>query len=101
MINEALGAFSALLFILALLGILAWSVRRFGLLPGQPRIKPGQKQVDIIESRMVDGRNRLLVVKWRGKEYLLASNPDGITHIDSQESDTLDFEKMVNDEKTD
>lgn len=101
MINEALGAFSALLFILALLGILAWSVRRFGLLPGQPRIKPGQKQIDIVESRMVDGRNRLLVVKWHGKEYLLASNPDGITHIDAQKTEESDFKKLVDNETTD
>lgn len=92
MIAEALSAFSVLLFILAILALLAWAMKRFGLVPGQPSNLLGKKQINIIESRMLDSKNRLIVVEWRGKEYLLATNSNGVKPIDMK---TSDFKEMV------
>jgi flagellar biogenesis protein FliO len=98
MVTEYLGAFTSLMFILGLLGLFAWGVKRFGLLPGQGRIKFGEKQLDILESKMVDGRNRLVVVSWRGKQFLLGTNPGGIRVIASDTEDSTDkFKQLVSD----
>lgn len=99
MMTEILSAFSALALVLAAMVLMAWAVRRFGLLPGQPRITAGNKKIEILESKMLDARNRLVVVRWEGKEYFLSSNPSGVTVIDSStgaiKPDT--FEKMVDE----
>ncbi|MFC3050893.1 flagellar biosynthetic protein FliO [Kordiimonas pumila] len=98
MITETLTAFSALFFILAIMGGMAWAIRHFGLIPGSPKIKSGSKQIEILESRMIDGRNRLVVVRWQGQEYLLATNPNGITPISKS---TPDFGEMLDHETAD
>ncbi len=92
MIADTLSAFAALLFVLAIIVALSWGIRRMGLLPGQPLVKNGKKQIKIVESRIVDGRNRLVVVEWKEKQYLLATNPNGVTTI--SETD-LDLKELV------
>lgn len=93
MLGEMTGAFAALLFVLGLLGLMVWAMKRFGLAPGQPRFPTkGGKQITIVENRMLDGRNRLVIVRWRGREYLLGSGANGISLIGTEDSD---FEKML------
>jgi len=100
MMTEIFSALAALLFVLGLFGLFAWAVRRSGLLPGQTRVKSGEKQLDILESKMIDGRNRLLVVSWRGKQFLLGSNPAGMTLISSDDENSGDqFKKLVIDDE--
>ena len=98
---EIFSALAALFFVLALLGIFAWGVKRSGLMPGQARGKTGVKQLEIIESKMVDGRNRLVVVSWRGKQFLLGTNPGGMRLISSdllnETDDNAEFKKLVGD----
>ncbi len=60
----------ALAFVLALIGILAWAARRFGLasttrLPGQPR------RLRIVEAIALDSRRRLVLVRRDDTEHLL------------------------------
>ncbi|MBL4837343.1 MAG: FliO/MopB family protein [Kordiimonadaceae bacterium] len=97
MLMDSLSALSALLFVLAVLGLLAWAAKRFGMVPGQPRVRLGQKKITIVESRILDSRNRLVMVEWNGKEYLLATNPAGVTPISEQ---TPDFQKMLDEHET-
>lgn len=97
MISETLAAISALLFVLAILALGAWAMKRFGLVPGQPRTVNGKKQINIIESRMIDGRNRLVVVEWKGTEYLLATHTGGVTPIST---DKTTFKEMVAEHET-
>ncbi len=94
MVTEIFGALSALAFVLAVLALLAWAVKRFGLVPGQPHIKSGNKKINIIESRILDGKNRLVTIEWNGKEYLLATNASGVTPISVSKPD---FQKMVDE----
>ena len=81
MLNEVFGAFAALIFVLGLLGLFAWSLRRFGFMPGQPKFGKATKELEIIESRMIDARNKLVVARWRGKDYLMAFGADGVKTI--------------------
>lgn len=98
MVAEALSAFSVLLFVLAILALAAWAMKRFGLVPGQPANIKGKKQINLIESRMLDSKNRLIVVEWKGKEYLLATHSGGVTPIDMK---TSDFKEMVEEHDAD
>lgn len=97
---EIFSALAALIFVLGLFGLFAWGIRRSGLLPGHARIKSGQKQLDILETKMIDGRNRLVIVSWRGKEYLLATNPAGVKIVDSQDGSKDQFSELLNDAET-
>lgn len=89
---EYLGVFSVLFIMLGALALMAWLVRRFGLLPGTVSIKPGDKELEIISNKLLDARTRLVVVRWRGKDYLIGTGPNGVTTIDS---DKPDFAAMV------
>jgi flagellar biosynthetic protein FliO len=89
--TEIFTALFALIFVLALLGGLSWAVKRFGLLPGHVPNKKGKNTIDTIETRMIDARNRLLVVRWRGDEYLLGAGSNGVTVIDKKDQTADNF----------
>ncbi len=70
----------ALVFVLALIGMLAWAARRFGLaqttarLPGQPR------RLQIVEAIALDSRRRLVLVRRDDTEHLLLTGgPNDVT----------------------
>lgn len=86
MLDEAFGAFAALIFVIGLLGLFAWSLKRFGFMPGQPKFGKVSKELEIIESRMIDARSKLVVARWRGKDYLLAFGADGIKSIATEDA---------------
>lgn len=88
MISDVFNAFAALIFVIGLLGLFAWAVRRFGFVPGQVTLKTGKKHIELLESKTLDGRNRLVSVRWKGKDYLLATNPSGVRPIGSDTDDT-------------
>jgi len=91
LLMDSLSAIAALMFVLAILGLLAWAAKKYGLVPGQPRIKTGEKKITIIESRILDNRNRLVAVEWNGKEYLLATNPAGVRAVGEHQIDPQKF----------
>ncbi len=84
MADDIFGAFSALVFVLGLLGLFAWAIKRFGFMPGQPKIGTKSKELEILESKMIDARNRLVVARWHDTEYLLAFGADGTKKIDAR-----------------
>jgi len=96
MLTEILSALASLMFVLGLLGLFVWAVKRYGLLPGHSRVKVGEQQLEILESKMVDGRNRLVVVSWRGTQYLIGTNPGGVRLLASEDENNDDaFKKLV------
>jgi flagellar biogenesis protein FliO len=100
MITEVMTAFGSLLFVIGLLGLFAWAIRRFGLIPGQSAVKSGTKQIEVLESKMLDGRNRLMAVSWRGKQFLLATNPSGTRVIAAEdETSTQEFKELLSDDE--
>lgn len=89
MLEDIFGAFSALIFVIGLLGLFAWSLRRFGFFPGQPKFGKGAKDLEIMESRMIDARSKLVVARWRGKDYLIAFSADGAREIDQRDAPSM------------
>ncbi|SDE40518.1 FliO/MopB family protein [Kordiimonas lacus] len=82
MTSEAISAFSILFVMLGFLALAAWAVKRFGLIPGQPRMTGKKREITILDSQMLDARNRLVVVHWRGRDYFLGTGQHGVTLID-------------------
>lgn len=72
-------ALAALLLVLGAAMLLAWLLRRAGI--AKPSLPA---RLDLVASRPLDGRNRLVVVSWDGREHLLAVGPAGITAIESR-----------------
>ena len=92
MVGEVFNAFAALIFVIGLLGLFAWGVRRFGLVPGQAKFGNNAKELEILESKMIDARNKLVVARWRGTDYFLAFGADGVKEIASDKSPTAGME---------
>jgi flagellar protein FliO/FliZ len=61
----------ALIFVLALIGLIAWAVRRFGLLRGTIRPPGGSRRLNIVEVAPLDAKRRLVLVRRDGTEHLL------------------------------
>lgn len=68
---------AALIFVLALIGLLAWLARRFG--PGaHTNPTPGRhRRLAIVETRPLDGRRRLILIRRDDVEHLLVLGANG------------------------
>ncbi len=70
----------ALAFVLALMGLVAYGLRRFGL----DRLSlggPAKKRLSVLETRLIDHRHKLVLVACDGREHLLLLGPQGQTVI--------------------
>lgn len=70
----------ALLFVLALLLLLAWVARRSGWLPG----RAAQTGLRVAGSLRLNARHSLVVVDIEGKRLILGISPQQITLLDQQ-----------------
>lgn len=86
MIEGFFSTFSVLLVMIGLMGLTAWAVKRFGLLPGQPKIRGKEREIKLLDSQTLDARNRLVVVSWRGRDYLIGTGQNGVKLIDTDTS---------------
>ncbi len=68
----------ALVFVLALIGLLTWLVRRFGLAGRMPATRKHGRRLDIVEVVALDSRHRLVLVRRDRTEHLvlLGANAD-------------------------
>ncbi len=62
---------AGLVFVLALIGLLTWLVRRFG--PARRMLRPhgGQRRLAIVEIAPIDAKRRLVLVRRDGTEHLI------------------------------
>ena len=60
----------ALIFVLALIGLLAWLAKRFGV-GGKLSVTPGRRRLGIVEVSQLDGKRRLVLVRRDSVEHLL------------------------------
>lgn len=67
----------ALVFVLGLIGVLAWAMRRFGLLRGTVRTADGRRRLEIVEIAPIDTKRKLLLVRRDGTEHLLLLGATG------------------------
>jgi flagellar protein FliO/FliZ len=68
-------ALFALVATVALIGLAAWGLRRFGMLQGAEPGKPRRMKVE--ERLMLDPRRQLVIVRVDGAEHLLILSPFG------------------------
>ena len=59
----------SLIFVLGLIGLFAWLLRRFG--PPARLRGPGKRRLSIVEILPVDARRRLVLLRRDGKEHLI------------------------------
>ncbi|MBL4790379.1 MAG: flagellar biosynthetic protein FliO [Kordiimonadaceae bacterium] len=95
MVTEIFYTFFVLMVTLGIFALMMWGIKKSGLVPGTPKIKGKEKDLEFIESKTIDGRNRLVVVSWKGKQFLLGTNPNGIKVIGSHGGDTEAFKDFV------
>ena len=74
--TEYLRFAAALLFVLALLGLLAWAARRWGLGQGGATANRRGRRLAVIETLTLDHRRRLCLVRRDNREYLLLLGPE-------------------------
>lgn len=94
---------AALIFVLALIGVLGWLLRRYaGGAPAPRRGERGRKRLSIVEVRPVDPKRRLILVRRDGAEHLILTGPQGdlvvergIDATTQSGGDDVDFEAMV------
>lgn len=86
MIESSLTAFGALLLVLGLLVGLLYGARKLRLVPGAPTMIKGQRDMKILENLPVSTNTRLIVVAWRGRDYMLSVGPGGVTQIANHSS---------------
>lgn len=66
----------ALVFVLALIGLLTVVARRFGFGSPTPTIGHKNKRVHIVEVTQLDARRRLVLVRRDDREHLILLGPD-------------------------
>ncbi|NKB20099.1 MAG: hypothetical protein GKS01_06080 [Alphaproteobacteria bacterium] len=65
----------ALIFVLALIGLLAWVARRYGALRGTVRPVAGERRLEVVEIAPVDSKRRLLLLRRDDTEHLILISP--------------------------
>jgi flagellar biogenesis protein FliO len=61
----------ALVFVLALIGLASWFVRRFGLGGRIAGVRAGARRIGIVEATAIDAKRRLVLVRRDEVEHLL------------------------------
>lgn len=95
-------ALTGLIFVLGIIFLISWLFKRFGagLISGVAAVKK-KNEVELLEIRPVDPKNRLVLARCKGREYLLltgetntmvdsfAANGDNSANIEPNEKDAL------------
>jgi len=73
---------AALVFVLALIGGVAWAARRYLAVAGTTALA-GKRRLAVIESVFVDGKSRLVLVRRDDREHLLMIGPTGTVVVET------------------
>ncbi len=72
----------ALIFVLALIGGVAWAARRYLAVAGSPS-QAGRRRLAVVESIYVDGKSRLVLVRRDDREHLLMIGPTSTVVVEA------------------
>lgn len=72
----------ALVFVLALIGLLAWLAKRFGV-PGAFSRQRSARRLSVVESLPLDARHRLMLVRRDAVEHLVLLGTGGDSLIET------------------
>ena len=79
----------ALIFVLALIGALAWLARRYGFGSGLG-VTSGRGRLRIVETTAIDARRRLILIRRDATEHLVLVSPTHETVIETVIPATMD-----------
>ena len=69
--TDYLTAVVALAFVVGLIALLGWAVRRFGLIPGASAVIRGGRRIKIVEVTPIDVRRKLVLIRRDQAEHLV------------------------------
>ncbi len=75
--------FLALVFVLSLIGLLAWLARRLGAFPGIPMRASSARRIRMVESVSLDARRRAVLIQRDDVEHLILLGPTSETVIET------------------
>ena len=61
--TDYLTAVVALAFVVGLIALLGWAIRRFGLIPGASAVIRGGRRIKIVEVTPIDVRRKLVLIR--------------------------------------
>lgn len=70
-ITEVLRFVGALVFIIGLIGLCGFAARKYGLFTGGYTMPGALKRLAVVETRPLDTKNRLVLIRRDGKEHLI------------------------------
>jgi len=73
----------ALVFVLGLIVLLAWAVRRFGWFAQVIPVRAGKKRIAVVDMAVVDAKRRLILVRRDDMEHLLLIGANSETVVES------------------
>ena len=73
----------ALVFVLGLIVLLAWAVRRFGWFAQVIPVRAGKKRIAVVDMAVVDAKRRLILVRRDDTEHLLLVGANSETVVES------------------
>lgn len=73
----------ALVFVLSLIGLLAWLARRLGAFPGVPMRASSARRIRMVESMSLDARRRAVLIQRDNVEHLILLGPTSETVIET------------------
>lgn len=73
---------SAFAFVLAMMFLLSWGLKRMGL-AGHSLLPNGKRRLKVVEFLPIDHRRRLVLVRCDDKEHLLVLGANGETVVES------------------
>lgn len=80
-LEQLLNTFLALVFVLALMGLLALAAKQLGL--NNPKNRKG-KRLKIVETLMLDGKHKAVILQCDDKQHLVILSQNGDTVIDKE-----------------
>ncbi len=73
----------ALLFVVALIMVVAWVLRRAGMAGGRVRGRGRQRRLSVVEALPIDAKRRLVLVRRDDREHLILLSANGDLLVDS------------------
>ncbi|BAI71842.1 hypothetical protein AZL_012040 [Azospirillum sp. B510] len=73
----------ALVFVVALILVVAWVMRRAGMAGGTVRARARQRRLSVVEALPIDAKRRLILVRRDDREHLVLLGINGDLLIDS------------------
>ncbi len=98
--TQYMQAVLALIFVLGLMGVAIFALRRLGFGSPTPTLGHRNKRVRVIEVTAVDARRRLVLVRHDDREHLILLGQNGETIVESRDA-PADALPAANDTATD